>query len=138
MKKRKNRIPKNELERMGISRSQLNSLWLIAKLTKLDIEDLWKAYKLVEERTKDLPYKGMEKTGKKRRWISIPHPILMKVQKSINRCILSEIVKVPPNIFGFSGGKGGTITAIKLHLNGLKEDQLPIPESCSFSEYVAV
>ncbi len=28
--------------------------------------------------------------------------------------------------------------AVELHINGLKEDNLPIPESSSFAEYVAV
>jgi len=28
--------------------------------------------------------------------------------------------------------------AIELHINGLREDKLPVPESSSFAEYVAV
>ena len=28
--------------------------------------------------------------------------------------------------------------AIEMHIQGLKEDNLPIPESCSFAEYIAV
>lgn len=30
------------------------------------------------------------------------------------------------------------LEAIKMHLNGLAEDKLPIPESKSFAEYIAV
>jgi len=28
--------------------------------------------------------------------------------------------------------------AVELHIRGMKEDNLPIPESCSFAEYIAV
>lgn len=28
--------------------------------------------------------------------------------------------------------------AIRMHIDGLREDNLPVPQSCSFAEYVAV
>jgi predicted RNase H-like HicB family nuclease len=28
--------------------------------------------------------------------------------------------------------------AVELHIRGMKEDNTPIPESCSFAEYIAV
>ena len=77
-------------------------LWL-AKETKVYPEDLIKVLKLV--RSTRPSYKVIylpEENGKKRQ-VCIPNEYLMKIQKKINKHILS-LFSPAKNVFGFSGG----------------------------------
>lgn len=131
-KKGKGRIPYVVMDNYS-----LKSIWWIANEAHLELQDIIKALNVLNNRrcqTKDkIPYRLIVKPkpdgGK--RYIYEPVDYLKKVQRGINKFILSKIPQ-HPGVFGFSGSPNGERTiygALVPHLKSKKVMTLDIKDA---------
>jgi len=101
-----------EAEKRRRKNEESTILWL-AKTLKMDDEEIKKVLKRVRDNSR--PYKTIlvkKRSGGKRE-LTIPYPLLKKIQRKINKRILCDF-PVAENVYGFSGGN--ILDAIKPHL----------------------